>query len=895
MKKTDSMNYIKNPILETRNEYYKNIGEQAAVFTFTKRQLSQKKLQQISPISKGMLKTEDSKKPDIELNSILSPLNRDISHLQDKFIAVSPRHNELPSDIQSVKKLLESSDALGNPINKGFPVPYSCRKEPCLDPIYKQAHVELPSIDKLFLGGPTGRQECSNLRKWLDSMKETYCINEQNDENSKILYMMCSKELIRQVSVQCVDRGDLLNEVLEFFINRYDNLRECLEIAQNNTHKVKRAVSKHFKNKEIEANEKFVILEYENKILHSKIMKKNKKLAKLYDELADRDEKIEQLTHKFFDEEENNLRATYSMHKILRKTSNDFSRRSSLINKNSLLDRTESIQKSDAMTQTTLIPKAKFSRVIPKESRAKANSEIVEFKEETDNKIGILFEGSYHAEIKKEEVQGGIESLENAKEEEIKNNNFIKQTEETKPENYDNKLEKETQTELNCEIFIGIDAINIDPNSTDSNYQNLTESDKDNLDSLNSKSIESGSLIETKNQDLIENNSLLEMKHQNSIENNNLLERKNQDSIEKSSLLEIKHQGSKENNSLVELKHQGSLETDQTPNSFEESPIRIIKPVKIITKNIIHEEILNEMSDEEYIKDDKSQDDNEYKDSYVSQYKNSKNFRPKAENQKNTNKQLISKKKKIPPKADLKKIETLIAIKKAQFEALDKKIIEKKAELESLSKFTVGRNNNVRSSIVIKKIISDDNENEKIENIDPCLFKQSSVDSLDNGYEVLNLHKRFSIAISDTENAGEEDENIDEEEQIYEYPRSFTHTLTPINIDSRKNQKSKRSGRYNNEKYKKCHSSRANYDHTENNFEIEEESCYDISIHDSSEEEIKDSIENQATNNKKNFNAIKSTNIEEFNFHHRKAQKDSTLKKNPAKNILSKLQMKNAG
>ena len=63
---------------------------------------------------------------------------RDVSHLQDKLKIPVSRINELPSDIKTLKKLLENSDPLGNPLNKGHPLSCSCRKEVCMDTVYKQ-------------------------------------------------------------------------------------------------------------------------------------------------------------------------------------------------------------------------------------------------------------------------------------------------------------------------------------------------------------------------------------------------------------------------------------------------------------------------------------------------------------------------------------------------------------------------------------------------------------------------------------------------------------------------------------------------------------------------------------------------------------------------------------
>ena len=307
MKKPDS--YLKS--LDSRNDYYRGVGEQAAIYTFT-RKLSHKKLSSL--ISPGKIAStedlRDLRKQGLELDSLLSPQTRDISHLKDKLSLLTPRHPDLPSNITEVKRLVEASDFLGNPINKhGDPLPISCRKSFCINNNGKQTLMEVPSIDKLFLGAPSGRQECSNLKKWFESMKDTYCISEDSEENRRILYNMCSKELIRQVTVQCIERGELLHQVLEYFATSYEKIKESLAQSQRNSESLKKYMQDKLKEKEEQLTSQIQRLTNSKELLLETLEDEKAKNFKLSEEIFLKDHKIENLISRVGNDEDNSLRA----------------------------------------------------------------------------------------------------------------------------------------------------------------------------------------------------------------------------------------------------------------------------------------------------------------------------------------------------------------------------------------------------------------------------------------------------------------------------------------------------------------------------------------------------------------------------------------------------------
>jgi hypothetical protein len=201
-------------------------------------------------------------------------LTRDVSHLQD-IIAKLPTERDrnykevivgmqdsnyfLSTDIRYLQKLLHNSDELGIPVTTnhfGMTERLNCKKESCIDKAFQQTNKfksQTPSpvrspridgekfIDKILkpettpdkkprlkfvsLGNPTGRQDVENLKKWLAYMQEEYLagiddsINDRVDEEKQemvyTIYFTTLKELIRQVSVHCVERGGLLQDTIE--------------------------------------------------------------------------------------------------------------------------------------------------------------------------------------------------------------------------------------------------------------------------------------------------------------------------------------------------------------------------------------------------------------------------------------------------------------------------------------------------------------------------------------------------------------------------------------------------------------------------------------------------------------------------------------------------------
>jgi hypothetical protein len=72
------------------------------------------------------------------------------------------------------------------------------------------------------LGGPTGQKDADLLENWLEIMLskagDEKHSEEQKFEYSQIIYSTCLKEIVRQVSVHCIKRGELLERIWKSYL-----------------------------------------------------------------------------------------------------------------------------------------------------------------------------------------------------------------------------------------------------------------------------------------------------------------------------------------------------------------------------------------------------------------------------------------------------------------------------------------------------------------------------------------------------------------------------------------------------------------------------------------------------------------------------------------------------
>lgn len=160
---------------------------------------------------------------DIEIlyKTKFATLQSDINKIYGR-AALSPRTNQSVSPIKSIERTTSERQLLRSDIS---------------------------------LGAPSGRREVELLHYWLDYMIDMHITKitdrtlDQKIKAYQLIYTYCFNELIRQVSVHCLERGQLLekiwNALLELFIkkdnsvsNRIDlTLKEFNEITTQNKQK----------------------------------------------------------------------------------------------------------------------------------------------------------------------------------------------------------------------------------------------------------------------------------------------------------------------------------------------------------------------------------------------------------------------------------------------------------------------------------------------------------------------------------------------------------------------------------------------------------------------------------------------------------------------------------
>jgi len=206
--------------------------------------------------------------------------SRDVSHVRDKRDPSAPPIASLytipeptqclPTGLDQLEKLLTVSNSLG--LLQDSKLVQTCIKPHCIDRIMTQreklelrfsealppkktfaqiAESELPFItmvetmdmrvvgastisedDFLYLGQPTGRQDVENLKEWFQHMKRKYLgldlsapsflESARKVQSGLVIYKACARELARQVAVLCVERGQLLVEVMSFFSDLWE-------------------------------------------------------------------------------------------------------------------------------------------------------------------------------------------------------------------------------------------------------------------------------------------------------------------------------------------------------------------------------------------------------------------------------------------------------------------------------------------------------------------------------------------------------------------------------------------------------------------------------------------------------------------------------------------------
>ena len=120
-----------------------------------------------------------------------------IKDLQNMKIKISRKKQKLLEKLTKEGGLYKSQSGLIQPLT-------SCIYDSILKKS-KNTNFE-PSRNDVDLGPPSGRKEVEIIIAWLENIEEKV-------KRAQLIYSACYKEVIRQVSVQCIERGLLLQKI----------------------------------------------------------------------------------------------------------------------------------------------------------------------------------------------------------------------------------------------------------------------------------------------------------------------------------------------------------------------------------------------------------------------------------------------------------------------------------------------------------------------------------------------------------------------------------------------------------------------------------------------------------------------------------------------------------
>lgn len=167
-----------------------------------------------------------------------NPFTRDISHIQDKIVPMQISLPILPLDIEELKKIKHELPSLNNT--------YQTRRITTSDSFNGNGNRRNNDIGspenvlRSMLGNPTGRQDIKELCTWFHSMLDAY--KDKDIDTLMLIYEVCARELVRQVTVQCYERGELLQVILayqpEMFKRKNEEISNEIKNLKAQNHKV---------------------------------------------------------------------------------------------------------------------------------------------------------------------------------------------------------------------------------------------------------------------------------------------------------------------------------------------------------------------------------------------------------------------------------------------------------------------------------------------------------------------------------------------------------------------------------------------------------------------------------------------------------------------------------
>ncbi|CAI2381753.1 unnamed protein product [Moneuplotes crassus] len=154
------------------------------------------------------------------------------------------------------------------------------------------------------LGTPASRPDAANLLKWMNEEIDKVKKDMEKTKSEKLIacqaiYNLAWKELTRQVSVQCVERGILMDKIFKAYFDLINKVYKNLEGQQNETEKTSEMRMSHMK-----------------KALQHKIDTQEEEYNKLFTNKGSLEEKLRDLEGQFKQLKEKNAKISHDNYRM---------------------------------------------------------------------------------------------------------------------------------------------------------------------------------------------------------------------------------------------------------------------------------------------------------------------------------------------------------------------------------------------------------------------------------------------------------------------------------------------------------------------------------------------------------------------------------------------------
>ncbi|CAG9327564.1 unnamed protein product [Blepharisma stoltei] len=206
-------------------------------------------------------------------------------------------------DTESTSSFQDSLDQFKSKIKAKSLIQKSSQSK-FLDSVLTQKKIVQKEDPFIYLGSPSGRQEVQNLNEWYNYMQENYLNKfldqkilsemgeeEKNDkfEIADVILKTGLREIVRQVSVHCVERGELLSVIAERYL---DYWKICCSLLEDANKKIKEDLTKEIdklhaiiKEKDRMYNQKILELGRENAFIQASSNIKDIEINRLHENI----------------------------------------------------------------------------------------------------------------------------------------------------------------------------------------------------------------------------------------------------------------------------------------------------------------------------------------------------------------------------------------------------------------------------------------------------------------------------------------------------------------------------------------------------------------------------------------------------------------------------------